>query len=78
MQAGKILESLFGRGKISPVDASLKMGRKSNFISSYKHHGNIPGVDVMAEIADAIGYDLLMRSRETHEEILIEPPKRAD
>ena len=73
MKGAEVLQSLFGRGKNSTVEASEKMGKSRGFIGSYVTKGNIPKLDTAAAILDAIDYDLVIRNRETGEEIIIEP-----
>ena len=35
-----------------------------------------PGTNVLAEICDVTGHDLIVRNRETGREIVIDPPKK--
>lgn len=76
MEPKTMLKSLFGRGELSTVETSLKMGRSRGYLSSYIARGNEPGITLMAEICDAIGYDLLIRNRNDGTEIIIDPPKK--
>jgi hypothetical protein len=75
MQANEAMRALFGRGKASAIDASFKIGKKRNYISGTISRGSTPQADTYAMIMDAIGYDLLLRNRETGEEIIIDPPE---
>lgn len=58
--------------KITAV--SRDMGRTRIFLSSYISRGRLPSIELMAEIADATGHDLLLRNRRTKNEIIIDPP----
>ena len=42
---------------------SRDMGRSENFISATIHQGSIPGVDLLGEIADACGFELVAVGR---------------
>ena len=53
---------------------SMEMGRSRAFLSSYITKRQVPSVELVAEIADATGHDLLLRNRETGNEIIIDPP----
>lgn len=75
MQANEILRSLFGRGKASTVKTSLKLGKERSYVGRNISRGSTPQTDTYARIVDAIGYDLLLRNRETGEEIIIDPPE---
>ena len=80
MRTRELLTKLFvGRkSPYSPTETSLKMGRGRGFIARYvydKKRDSVPNTDLLAEILDVIGWDLLTRNRSTKEEIIIDPPK---
>ena len=70
-----MLRSLFGRGKHSTMEASVRMGKKPFYINSAISKGAVPSADNLASIMDAIDYDLLVRSRQDGTEIIIDPPE---
>lgn len=75
MSSVEIIRDLFGRGKASTIDVSRQIGRSDGFIANYISTKRAPSTDLFAEIVDALGYDLIMRNRETGEETIIKPPK---
>lgn len=54
---------------------SFSIGRSENFVFQTIKNKSVQKVDTMALIADAAGYDLLLRNRKTGSEIIIDPPK---
>lgn len=61
---------------ISQQEVSRRMRRNKSFISKYLASGNIPSIELAAEIADAVDCDLIVYNRETGLEDIIEPPER--
>lgn len=53
---------------------SVQIGKHRNFIASTIYKGSTPRADTLSSIADAMGYDLLLR-RDGHE-IRIDPVRR--
>jgi hypothetical protein len=52
------------------------MGRSHSYLSRYIYRNSTPSADILSEMLDVIGWDLLARNRETGEEIPIDPPQR--
>lgn len=76
MQAKNVLGHFFGKGKMSTIEVSQKMGKSRSFLSNYLSTGKVPSLELTADIMDAIDNDVLIRNRSTGEEIPIDPPKR--
>jgi len=78
MDANKVLKYLVSSSGMSRAAISRKMGKNDNYISVRLQTGrrNLPRIDTMSTVADACGYDLLLRNREDGTEIIIDPPKR--
>lgn len=76
MQAKDIIRGIVGDAGMTITQASVKAGRSQLFLSSYASRGRIPSVELMAEICDATGHDLLIRNRKTGREIIIDPPTK--
>ena len=51
-----------------------KLGRGHRYLLNTLSRGSLPRVDNFSMIADACGYDLLLRKRSDNSEILIDPP----
>jgi hypothetical protein len=52
------------------------MGRSDGYLSRSITTGQNPGAVKLAEIADAMGYDLRLVKRDGTYEIVIDPPER--
>ena len=52
---------------------SRTMGRDRTFLITTVGRGNIPRADTLSKIADACGYDLVLRRRIDEYEITIDP-----
>lgn len=59
---------------ISNYDLSKALGKTPAYVSVIFSRGSVPKTDTFAKIADAAGYDLLLRSRDDEIEIVIDPP----
>lgn len=77
MQARDIIRAVVSDSGSSITQASKDMGRSDLYLSSYASRGRIPSIELMAEIGDATGHDLLLRNRKTGREITIDPPRHA-
>lgn len=76
MQANKVIRATTQDCSISLRGVSRAMNRSESFLANYLSTGRIPNLELMAEIADATGHDLIVRNRDTGLEILIDPPER--
>jgi len=74
MQADKVLKTILEKEGITTIQASRKMGRSDGYLSATIAKKASPRVDIMADICDALDYDLLVRSREDGFELYIDPP----
>ena len=75
MRADKVLREIIDKENLSATEVSLRVGKTRKYMSTLFSHHRIPQADTMAGICDAIGYDLLVRSRDDGYEILIDPPE---
>ena len=76
MQPGDVVRVLADDYGISRIELSRKLGRSDFFISNYISTGRLPRIELLAEICDATGHDLLVRNRTTGREIIIDPPRK--
>ena len=60
---------------VSKSDIGRKLGRGDRYLRNTMSRGSLPRVDNFSMIADACGYDLLLRKRSDNSEILIDPPE---
>ena len=63
---------LCDKSGLSRAQLSKKIGRSRNFLSSYNNKKVTPGFDIYLDVADVCGFDLILRNRETGEEIMID------
>lgn len=77
MEAKDIIRAVVLDSGKKITSVSLDMGRARLFLSSYVSRDRLPSIELMAEIADVTGHDLLLRNRESGREIIIDPPNRA-
>lgn len=73
MSTADIIRAMLQRAGVSASRASLNMGKKSPYIDSILSRGSNPRCDVMARIADTLGYDLVVRHRDDGYEYTIPP-----
>lgn len=76
MKAREVIRAVVSDSGRSITEVCRAMGRGDLFLSSYASRGRIPGIELMAEICDSTGHDLIVRNRETGLEIPIDPPQR--
>ena len=69
----KVLAEILEREGISTVQASRMYGKHKSYITSLLSRGTVPKADTLAGILDAIGYDLIARSRADGYEFTIPP-----
>lgn len=74
MKSKAALNVMLARSGMADTALSESLGKSPNYISATKSGKSTPSVDKFAAIADACGFDTLARSRETGEEIVIDPP----
>lgn len=76
MRASDFVRGVLGMGNLSQQEVSRRIGRNEKFIANYLSSGRAPSIELAAEIANAVGCDLIVYSRETGHEEIIEPPER--
>lgn len=72
----KLLSDILEREHLSSYKVSKKMGRTSSYIYATIRRGSVPTVAVLAEMLDAMGYELVIKKRDGSKEIIIEPPEK--
>jgi len=75
MQPNELLRMMVESRQLTQRDASLKFGRSPNYVSRMYAGGFNPQTAVLAELADVLDYDLLLRDRFSGTEIIIDPPQ---
>lgn len=75
MRADKVLRSILDKEGVSSTRASERIGKNKSYVSVILSNHVIPKTDTMAAICDAVGYDLIARSREDGYEFTIDPPE---
>lgn len=74
MNARDVLKAI--TRKAPDTKLSLAMGKNSNYLSVAKSRKSVPQADTFAMISNVCGYDLLVRERDTGDEIIIDPPDK--
>lgn len=74
MDANKVFNTIIGRTRLKKIDISHSLGMNNNYINNIITKRAIPRADTFAKIIDVCGWDLLVRNRETGEEMRIDPP----
>lgn len=73
MRADKVLRAILDKEGVSTIQASVTMGKSKGYVSAILSRNIMPKTDTMAAICDALGYDLLARSRDDGYEFNIDP-----
>ena len=74
MQALQAVRTIIKKGGNTLESAALKCGRTGSYFSVMFSRQSIPRLDIMAEICDSLGWDLLVRDRSDGYEEKIDPP----
>ena len=75
MRADKVLREILIREDVSTIQASRSLCKSDGYMTAILAKKTIPTADTMAAICDALGYDLIARSREDGYEFTIDPPE---
>jgi len=78
MDARETLRYLIDQSGKPKTTISTDLGKSQGYINSYLTIGRAPGVDVLANIADVCGYDLVIVNRETGQTTRIDPQRDKD
>lgn len=73
MQAQEAFRYVLDNSGKSQRQISRDLGKVDTFISSMLSGKRTPGLQLMANVADVCGYDLLLVNRQTGEAIPIDP-----
>lgn len=73
MDTKKALDEMLQSDGRSRIQISNAMGRNPNFLSATISRGSAPRADTLALIGQTCGWDLLLRKRDSGEEIVIDP-----
>jgi len=76
MKAEDVLRAVVNDCDLSMVQISKLMGRSNLYVGSYVTKKQKPNIELMAEICDVTGHDVLIRNRITGNEIIIDPPTK--
>ena len=76
MKATDVIRAVVNDCPMSMRKVSASMGRSQMFLGTYVSRGMLPNIELMSEIADTTGHDLLLRNRSSGNEIIIDPPIR--
>ncbi len=73
MDAREVTLSMIQDSGMNDRQVSIKLGMSPRYLSNIIYRGSRPNSDTLARVADACGYDLLVRRRIDEMEILIDP-----
>jgi len=72
MNATETIRTLLEREGFSSTEASLRMGMKRAYLSSILSNNRTPKVNTLAKFAEAMNYELILRSRDDGYEFIID------
>lgn len=77
MQAGACIRAMVRERGASLAGISRSLGKSDRWAGMVSAPGRSPALATVAEIADALGYDVAIVDRETGERLgTVEPPRR--
>lgn len=78
MRARDVFITVIERSGKKKVEIARSIGRNDGFVRNRTNSPTTPTTETFSLIADACGYDLLVRNRSDGSEIIIDPPKADD
>lgn len=75
MTPESIVPYIVSKSGRATIAISESLGRSRGYLASYIANKRTPNIRLLAELGNELGYDLLVRNRETGDEIIIDPPK---
>jgi len=78
MQARGVIRAIVADSGMPMTHISRAIGRSHLFVARYISRAVPPGTELLAEICEATGHQLIVRNKRTGYEIVIDPPKRGD
>lgn len=78
MEPEKVVPYIVSKSGRSTIAISDALGRSRGYLSAYIANKRTPNIRLLSELGNELGYDLLMRNRETGDEFIIDPPKEED
>ena len=77
MQVDEVIKRLIERSGMSYRAASSALGKSANWAGVTAQPGRAPKLDTVADVADVVGCDVVIRDRVTGETVgVIDPPRR--
>lgn len=73
MQVDRVIREIVKRSSQSMRGVSRMLGKGQSWCKVVSLPGRSPALSTVVDIADVCGYDLVVRCRETGEELLIDP-----
>ncbi len=78
MQVNTCIREMLNARSISPRRVSADLGRSPEYVRNVAAPGRSPALATVADIADVLGYDVVLVDRSTGSTIgTIEPPRKA-
>lgn len=78
MQVNTCIRELLDARAISPRRVSAELGRSSEYVRNVAMPTRSPALATVADVADVLGYDVVVRDRRTGEDVgTIEAPRRS-
>lgn len=74
MRPDQVLPSMVERSGMKKRAISRAIGKHENYLAVTLQKNSIPQIDTMAALANAMGYELVLRGH--GEEIIIDPPSQ--
>ena len=78
MQVNTCIREMLSNRGVSPRKVSAELGRSTEYVRNVAAPGRSPALATVADIADVLGYRLVVVDVATGEEVgTIEPPRKA-
>lgn len=78
MQANDVLKEMIVRRGLSARKASTLFGRSIGYVGRMRASHSAHMVTTLAELADKLDFELILRDKLTGDEIIIDPPTDSD
>ena len=78
MQANDVLKEMIVRRGLSTIKASELFGRSRGYVNRMYAAHSANKTSTLAELADKLDFELILRDKLTGDEIIIDPPADSD
>lgn len=73
MDSAKLIRTMMDESGMRGVDLSRAMGRSSVYMATVLSRNSVPRLDTFTEMANAMGYEVVIRGHGSEHLIMVEP-----